>query len=294
MSKHIFWIPSYPKSGNTLVRSILVSLFFTTDGIFDFKLLQRIKQFDTMTHINQNKGLFGNDIKKIDDLKILSKYWLKLQEKKALNFSEDFIFLKTHSSNTLIDKKPFTVEENCKGIIYIVRDPRDVCISFSRHFNKSYEESINCLMDKYLSIYWKQKKINSNLVHKKPSLFLSDWKTHVISWTKHNWKTPLLILKYEDLIYDKKKQINKIIIFFEEIYKFRFNNREKKIENIILSTNFEKLKKEEELNGFIEAGQYSNFYAVGQKDQWKEFLNKKQILSLKNEFGNIMEEYGYV
>ena len=92
----------------------------------------------------------------------------------------------------------------------------------------------------------------------------------------------------------KKKQINKIIIFFEEIYKFRFNNREKKIENIILSTNFEKLKKEEELNGFIEAGQYSNFYAVGQKDQWKEFLNKKQILSLKNEFGNIMEEYGYV
>ena len=173
MNKQIFWIPSYPKSGNTLVRSILASLFFTNDGIFDFKLLQRIKQFDRMTHLNQNKGLIGKDIKKIDDLKILSKYWLKLQEKKALNFSEDFIFLKTHSSNTLIDKKPFTVEENCRGIIYIVRDPRDVCISFSRHFNKSYEESINCLMDKFLSIHWKKNKNNSNLKLKRPSSFLS-------------------------------------------------------------------------------------------------------------------------
>ena len=36
MSKHIFWIASYPKSGNTLVRALITSLFFTDDGVFDF------------------------------------------------------------------------------------------------------------------------------------------------------------------------------------------------------------------------------------------------------------------
>ena len=38
MSNHIFWVASYPKSGNTLLRSILISLFFTSDGIFNYKI----------------------------------------------------------------------------------------------------------------------------------------------------------------------------------------------------------------------------------------------------------------
>ena len=32
MSKHIFWISSYPKSGNTLVRAIISALFFSKNG----------------------------------------------------------------------------------------------------------------------------------------------------------------------------------------------------------------------------------------------------------------------
>ena len=38
MFKHIFWIASYPKSGNTLLRSIIASLFFSENGLFDFHI----------------------------------------------------------------------------------------------------------------------------------------------------------------------------------------------------------------------------------------------------------------
>ena len=41
----IIWLASYPKSGNTWVRSILGSLLFTDDGIFDFKYLNKLKQY---------------------------------------------------------------------------------------------------------------------------------------------------------------------------------------------------------------------------------------------------------
>jgi len=41
----IFWIASYPKSGNTWVRSLLSSYYFTNDGIFNQKLLANIEQF---------------------------------------------------------------------------------------------------------------------------------------------------------------------------------------------------------------------------------------------------------
>ena len=39
------WLASYPKSGNTLVRSLLSSYFFSKDGIFNFELIKNIKQF---------------------------------------------------------------------------------------------------------------------------------------------------------------------------------------------------------------------------------------------------------
>ena len=39
------WLASYPKSGNTLVGSLLASYFFSKDGIFDFDLIKNIKQF---------------------------------------------------------------------------------------------------------------------------------------------------------------------------------------------------------------------------------------------------------
>ena len=41
----IIWLASYPKSGNTLLRSLLSAYFFSKDGKFDFSLLGNIKQF---------------------------------------------------------------------------------------------------------------------------------------------------------------------------------------------------------------------------------------------------------
>ena len=41
----IIWLASYPKSGNTLARSLLSSYIFSKDGNLNFKLLRNIKQF---------------------------------------------------------------------------------------------------------------------------------------------------------------------------------------------------------------------------------------------------------
>ena len=41
----IIWIASYPKSGNTWVRSLISSYYYSEDGSFDFKLLENISQY---------------------------------------------------------------------------------------------------------------------------------------------------------------------------------------------------------------------------------------------------------
>ena len=47
MSKHIFWISSYPKSGNTLVRAIIRAFFFSKNGKFQLDQLKHTSHFET-------------------------------------------------------------------------------------------------------------------------------------------------------------------------------------------------------------------------------------------------------
>ena len=67
----IIWLASYPKSGNTWVRSIIASLLYTQDGIFNFKLLHKIDQFpekkyfkDLLEYISLSESEFHNILDK--------------------------------------------------------------------------------------------------------------------------------------------------------------------------------------------------------------------------------------
>ena len=41
----IFWIASYPKSGNTWLRALISSYYFSKTGVFSSDLLKNIGQF---------------------------------------------------------------------------------------------------------------------------------------------------------------------------------------------------------------------------------------------------------
>jgi hypothetical protein len=45
----IIWLASYPKSGNTYLRSLLSSYLFTEDGNFQLSSLKQIKQFPSVS-----------------------------------------------------------------------------------------------------------------------------------------------------------------------------------------------------------------------------------------------------
>ena len=86
MDKQIFWLSSYPKSGNTLLRSILIGLFFTKEGKFSLEMAKNIGQFDITIHAENNKHLFQEDYKKIGDIRVLYKYFSGKFPELALTF----------------------------------------------------------------------------------------------------------------------------------------------------------------------------------------------------------------
>ena len=295
MDKQIFWLASYPKSGNTLLRFILISLFFTKDGVFSFDKTKFIGQFDMIPNIKRNKNIFGDEYNKIGNMNIFYKYINELQSKKALGFKEDFVFMKTHSGLFKLSENSFTTEGNTRGIIYIVRDPRDVSISWSKHNGIDIDKSIEFMKDSYAYYKWPKTKNDKETYNERtvPKSLMSNWEQHVISWTEIKWKTPLLILKFEDLVYDKINTIKKIVIFFEKNYNFKFNNIDEKINNIIKTTEFEYLKKHEKENGFVEATKHNSFFSVGKKNQWNKKLSKAQTSRIEDKFLNTMKKFKY-
>ena len=83
----IVWLTSYPKSGNTWVRSFLSSLIFTEYGEVDFDGMQKLSQYPKRSHFT---GLLEN----LEDLNSLSKNWISSQ--KRINLDNKIRFFKTH------------------------------------------------------------------------------------------------------------------------------------------------------------------------------------------------------
>ena len=70
----IIWLASYPKSGNTWLRALISSYYYTKDGIFDANIIKKIGQFPEKRHFSN----FNYDKNIVTDT---SRFWIKAQEK---------------------------------------------------------------------------------------------------------------------------------------------------------------------------------------------------------------------
>ena len=285
----IIWLASYPKSGNTWLRFFVVSLLLKENNEISLKHLEGIKQFPTNYHFrgfNLSKPDLGN-------LNKICKYWTAAQ--KIINSDNKIRFFKTHNALCKLNNNIFTNEENTLGTIHIVRDPRNVLSSVNNHFHhKSLEESKKFILDERKGIFNKSKIEQSN-IFTLPQV-IGSWKTHYNSWKliRKNY----LLVKYEDLIEKPEAEFKRIASYLEPLLKVRFTNE--KIAKAIELSNFDRLKKIEEKEGFfesvmnLETGKKETFFNLGPKNDWRNILNKSISDEICKTFKIEMKELGYI
>tara|TARA_B100001057_G_C22721289_1_gene899807 strand:- start:131 stop:973 length:843 start_codon:yes stop_codon:yes gene_type:complete len=279
----IIWLASYPKSGNTWMRSIISALLYSVDGNFNFNLLRKIDQFP-------EKKYFKYFVKNYDDFNEIKKNWIVAQDK--INLDGKIKLFKTHQGKYTIEGNSFTNNDNTLATIYIVRDPRNLVQSISNHYTKSLEDSCEFLLAPKIIGNGK------NYEDKQGGLYtlLGKWNEHYRSWTTN--KNNLLLIKYEDLIKNPKAQLEKTIDFLKKY--LTFETDEKKINNILETTSFDNLKKLEKEGQFNENPQNKkdggkvNFFHLGPKNLWHKNLNEKIVSKIEKNFFNEMKELGYL
>ena len=282
----IIWLASYPKSGNTWIRTFISSIIFSKDGISNFNNLEKIPQYPMRRH-------FHNLIENFQNINEIKKNWIISQDK--MNLDNKIKFIKTHHVNCKIGTDSFTNLDNAKGVIYIVRDPRNVVTSIKNHFSlNTYEDAKKFIFDehRWLGFISHKNKIGDN---KLPTL-ISSWSTNYQSWK--NMSENFLLIKYEDLLMDPDNEFAKIVKFLSSILNIEFNKNI--ITEAIKTSSFDNLKKLEKSGLFGESvadtksDDEKDFFYLGPKNDWKKLLDNKISKEIEQKFQNEMKELKYL
>ena len=166
-----------------------------------------------------------------------------------LNLDNKTKFFKTHHVNCKIGSSSFTDLNNTLGVIYIVRDPRNVITSILHHYHKSsYQEAKEFIFDenRWLGLL---KETNTKARDIDLPTLIGSWKTHYNSWKVVNKN--FLLIKYEELLLNPENEFKKIIEYLKNLIQINIDGQ--RFKRAIEACSFKNLKTIEDKEGFIES-----------------------------------------
>ena len=283
----IIWIASYPKSGNTWLRAMISTYYFSKDGTFDQNLLKKIDQFPTNKYLKDysfDKNIPGETC----------KYWIKAQEK--INLDKKVKFFKTHNVFGKLNNCDFTNNQNSIGCIYVVRDPRNVITSLKNHYQLNDEQAFSWMTNEKNYIY---NILKFDELGYSDFQFISSWSTNYKSWNVQK-KIPVKFIMYEDLLNSTYAVFLDVIKFISKITNNSKSINKDKIKKTLRSTTFEALKKKEQDYGFSEAvrdredrNKTVPFFNLGPKNDWKKILDEEFRKKIEKVFEKDLKNLNY-
>ena len=282
----IFWIASYPKNGNTWLRSLLSAYYFTKNGNFiNDKILKNIPQFPEkryFTNFDYDKSIPAST----------AQFWIKAQE--IINKEKKIKFFKTHNIYGSLNNTDFSNKYNSIGAVYIVRDPRNVITSMMNHFEMNKDDALNFMLNEKKFTYDHFKKNDYSDFQ-----FISSWEKNYKSWIK-NKDFPIKLIKYEDLLDKTFYVVKDLINFINKTCNLDHNFDKSKAQNAIDTTSFEKLKKIENDHGFSESIKSKSrdknkvpFFHLGPNNNWQKIFDPNFANKLNTIFKETLEELRY-
>jgi len=280
MSKKIVWLASYPKSGNTWIRIFLSNLIYNSTSVTDIndipvnRLSYSRKLFDDM--IGLDTSLFTEQEE--DDLRAdaFSSWGKNLGKTEFIKVHESYYY----DSNN----RPVFPESVSQGVIYIVRNPLDILVSFSNHLKLPVDTVIEYMNN----VEFNMTKMTGNNFKPTLSLRVSSWSQNVLSWIDQD-QIPVHIVRYEDLIEEGFQTFSRILNFLNLSYS------DEELNTAIDKSQFVQLKKNESEKGFREqTNKEVTFFWKGELGNWKNYLSSLQKDRIINDHQEVMKRLNYL
>ncbi|MGX1198152.1 sulfotransferase domain-containing protein [Parvibaculum sp. MBR-TMA-1.3b-4.2] len=271
----LIWLASYPKSGNTWMRSFLHNLLRGGSTPVDIN-----RMADFCLGESDASWYAPRAPKTVGDLTPEELAAIRpIVHQDFTTAFPDSVFVKTHNFLGESFGYPIHNMDVTAGAIYIVRNPLDITLSAANHFGLTTDEAIDFMSDPDAMTGGNDRHVFE---------YLSSWSFHVQSWTQ-NPNPQLLVVRYEDLIRKPRKHFKQVAGFLG------LKPPAERLERAIKFSSFKVLKAQEEKSGFQEKSKASDkFFREGKAEQWKEKLTPKQIRRVIDNHREQMERFDYV
>lgn len=273
--KQIFWLASFPKSGNTWCRKFLDA--YCCRARLDL----------TSHHQKYVRGDFGEaSLQAVSNVPVdrFDSYQTTALRAAMLHHMLhaqplDTLTLKTHHGRFRAAEYELIPPGMTRGAVYLVRDPRAVAVSWSKHMEVSLDDAVNQITHPKLTI--------GNMQH-----VLKSWPEHVASWVddREGHTYPLTVLRYEDLLAEPETMFRCLL------YGLGWNDdqvEQQWFDFALRESSLDSLQAAEAATGFPEKKGGERFFREGKADGWRAVLTAEQVRRIEQHCGVMMCRLGY-
>ncbi|MEQ9303781.1 MAG: sulfotransferase domain-containing protein [Marinoscillum sp.] len=182
----------------------------------------------------------------------------------------DEVIRELKGSRILKSHEPYRAE--FKHVAYLVRDPRDVYVSYFHYLQKKLPEGTT--FSQFL---------------RKSDIHPCRWHEHVASWLD---KPGVHVFRYEEMIENTYPEVSRLVKTLS------MSANEKKIREAISASSVDQMKRIEKEKGRPfknekDRENASTFVRKGTKGDWKNHFSEEDLLYLREEAGVVAERVGY-
>lgn len=281
--RKIVWLSSYPKSGNTWLRCF-----------FDAYLMGKVDINNLIGSVTDDgpqralPGIGDLDPSKFPvDVQVLTRPMAMLRLVIAFNLNEQEtglrvpLFVKTHNAHLVANGIELLPASLTKATIHVVRDPRDVLVSFAKHMGAAdYDEAVEWFLDRLRHL--------QDARRPKMGDFISSWPLHVASFANADTHD-VLVVRYEDMK-ARPEQVFAVLVEHAGL-----EPDPKRIAHALECVSLAELRKQESERGFKESSPYAKdkFFGDGATGGWRDKLEGRHVHRIEKACASMMKRYGY-
>lgn len=261
MSRRLIWLASYPKSGSTWIRAFLSA--YDLDGSVSFA---RLPGRDAASHqiFWDHIGVEAADLP--DD--VVRSLRPRVFAGLAAGLTNDLL-LKTHDAyGRTSSGEPVFPAAVSRGVVYVVRHPLDVAVSWAFHAGISTAQAVAFLDESDASL--PPRGASEGPGRELPQV-LGTWSAHVQSWLLQT-VMPTTVVRYEDLLTDPFSQFSRVL------KGMGIDVEVDRLRRAVGAASFDTLQALERSTGFREKlPGAAPFFRAGRSAAYREHLNEQQV-----------------